>query len=63
MNRVAEVCAELALYRVMIGIDEIVDHYSTEATIEMEACLWTMLHDMQRSDYISKEAGRGHRMA
>ena len=33
MNHVAEVCAELAMYHVMIGIDEILDHYHSEASI------------------------------
>ena len=48
MNHVAEVCAELAMYHVMIGIDEILDHYHTEASlVAMEGQLWKFLEGVQ----------------
>jgi hypothetical protein len=41
MNRIAEACAELALYRVMISIDYLLDHYTTgPALAAMETELW-----------------------
>jgi hypothetical protein len=39
MSRVAEVSAELPLYRIMIGVAEILGHYSTVAIAETEATL------------------------
>ena len=44
MNRIAEVCAELALYRIMIKVDEILDNYSKDggAIEEIEAALWKL---------------------
>lgn len=62
MNRVAEVSAELALYRVMIRIDEIVGHYTQNAIAEIEAALWKLLHELQMSAYTVREAGRNHRI-
>ena len=65
-NRVAEVCAELALYRIMIKIDEILDHYSKDdgggATQEIEAALWKLLHEVQTLPLVMKEARRNHRI-
>ena len=50
MNHVAEVCAELALYHVMVGIDEILDNYQTEESIvEIEGQLWRFLEGIQGS--------------
>ena len=55
MNHIAEVCAELALYHVMIGIDEILEHYGTEASLqEMEAQLWKFLEGIQSSEAMKK---------
>jgi hypothetical protein len=51
MNHVAEVCAELAMYHVMVGIDEILDNYHTEASLaEMETHLWRFLEGVQASN-------------
>ena len=50
MNHVAEVCAELAMYHVMVGIDEILDSYHTEASLaEMEGQLWRFLEGIHAS--------------
>jgi hypothetical protein len=55
MNHVAEVCAELALHHVMIGVDEILNHYRTEASLqEMEAQLWKFLDGIQSSEAMKK---------
>ena len=62
MNRIAEVSAELALYRILIRIDEIVEHYSAQAIVEIEAGLWKLLHEMQKSLYLIREASRNHRI-
>jgi hypothetical protein len=62
LNRIAEVSAELALYRILIRIDEIVEHYSNEAIMEIEAALWKLLREMQVSPYVAKEANRNHRI-
>ena len=54
MNHVAEVCAELALYHVMIGIDEILKYYRTDATLEvMENDLWRLLKNLHASDALT----------
>jgi len=61
MNRIAEVCAELALYRIMINIDEILQHYSHDGAIaEIEAALWNLLHGLQTSPHTTKEASENH---
>lgn len=53
MNHVAEVCAELAMYHVMIGVDEILDHYHSEASIAaMEGQLWRFLEGIQASEIL-----------
>ena len=62
MNRVAEVCAELALYRIMVNIDQILSHYSTEAIVEIEAALWKLLHEIQGLVFVSREASQNHRI-
>ena len=50
MNHIAEVCAELALYRVMISIDEILDHYKSEREIDaMDRELAGFLKSLQAS--------------
>ena len=56
MNHIAEVCAELALYRVMIGIDPILDHYSDHALTAMDKELSKLLDGVQASDILTKEA-------
>ena len=56
MNRIAEVCAELALYRVMIGIDPILDHYGEHALAAMDKELWKLLTGIQASEILAKEA-------
>ena len=56
MNRIAETCAELALYRVMIGIDPILDHYSEQALTEMDKELWKLLDGVQTSEILTREA-------
>ena len=62
LNRVAEVSAELALYRIMIRIDEILAHYSEQAIVEIEAALWKLLQEIQNSLYATREANRNHRI-
>jgi len=64
MNHIPEVCAELALYRIMIKIDEILDHYSKDggAAEQIEAALWKLLHELQISPLVTKEARRNHRI-
>ena len=58
-NHIAEICAELAPYRVLIAIDEILDHYTTDAALEeMEGALSNLLQDVQASEIITKEAHR-----
>jgi len=56
MNRIAEACAELALYRVMIGIDTILDHYSEHALTAMDKELWKLLEGVQASEILAREA-------
>ena len=56
MNRIAEVCAELALYRVMIGVDPLLDHYSDYALGAMDRELWKLLDGVQASEILTKEA-------
>ena len=54
MNHVAEVCAELALYHVMIGVDEILEHYRTEKALAgIEAQLWVFLTSIQASEALN----------
>ena len=62
INRIAEVSAELALYRVLIKVDQILEHYSNEAITEIEAALWKLLHELQRSVLVAKEASQNHRI-
>jgi hypothetical protein len=48
INRIAEICAELAPYRVMIAIDELLEYYTTEAALKgVEASLAQLLHSMK----------------
>ena len=61
MNRVAEACAELALYRVMVGIDPILEHYSETALTAMDTELWRLLKGLQASEILTKEAMRNRR--
>ena len=62
MNRIAE-SAELALYRIMVNIDEILTRYSKNgATEEIEGALWKLLYgnpDIAACDW---EARRNHRI-
>jgi len=63
MNRIAEVCAELALYRIMVNIDQILTHYSKNgASAQIEAALWKLLHEIQRLPLVTKEASCNHRI-
>lgn len=61
MNHIAETCAELALYRVMIGIDPILEHYSETALTAMDSELWNLLEGLQGSEILTKEAIRNRR--
>ena len=61
MNRVAEACAELALYRVMIGIDPILKHYSETALAAMDTELWKLVKGLQTSEILTKESMRNRR--
>jgi hypothetical protein len=61
MNHIAEACAELALYRVMVGIDPILAHYSDSALTAMDLELWKLLKGLQASELLTKEAGRNRR--
>jgi hypothetical protein len=48
INRIAEICADLAPYRVMIGIDELLEYYTTEAALRgVEASLTQLLHSIK----------------
>ncbi|AFU57176.1 hypothetical protein Ngar_c02280 [Candidatus Nitrososphaera gargensis Ga9.2] len=58
VNHIAEACAELALYKVMISIDDILDHYSEPALAAMDIELWIFLENMQASGVLTKEAMR-----
>jgi hypothetical protein len=58
MNRIAEACAELALYRVLIRIDGILEYYSEPALAAMDKELWKLLEGMQTSEILTKEAIR-----
>jgi hypothetical protein len=58
MNRIAEACAELALYRVMIRIDGILEYYSEPALVAMDKELWKFLESVQKSEVLAKEAIR-----
>lgn len=54
MNHVAEVCAELALHHVMIGIDEILNNYHTDIALgAMEKHLWNFLEGIQASEALT----------
>ena len=57
-NHIAETCAELAMYRVMIGIDAILEHYSEPALAAMDEHLWKFLEGLQGSELLTKEAIR-----
>ena len=53
MNHIATVCAELALYRVMVAIDPILDYYKNEyELLEVEAQLWRLLRAIQDSEIL-----------
>ncbi len=57
-NPIAEVCAELARYRVFIRVDDILDHYSEAAIAAMDTELWRFLENIQASDILMIEAKR-----
>ncbi|HEX7031991.1 MAG TPA: hypothetical protein VF172_03225 [Nitrososphaera sp.] len=59
-NRIAEVAAELALYRVMIRIDEILEHYTGDAILEIEAAFWKLLHELQTSAIVARKSVKDH---
>lgn len=47
-TEIPEICADLAPYRVMISIDELLEHYKTEvARRGVEAALRQLLHSMK----------------
>jgi len=53
----------LALYRIMVNIDEILTHYSKNgATEEIERALWKLLYEIQRLPLVTGEARRNHRI-
>jgi len=55
--------SELALYRIIVNIDEILTHYSKNGAIaEIEAALWKLLHEIQRLPLVTREATRNHRI-
>ena len=58
MNRIAEACAELALYRVLIRVDGILEYYSEPALTAMDKELWKLLGSVQASEILTKEAIR-----
>jgi hypothetical protein len=58
MNRIAEACAELALYRVLIRVDGILEYYSEPGLAAMDRELWKLLASMQASEILTKEAIR-----
>ena len=43
-------------------LDEILGHYSSEAITEIEAALWKLLHELQDSVHVTKEATKNHRI-
>ena len=60
MNHTAEISAELAPYRVMIAIDEMLEYYTTDVAInEMETVLSSLLKNVQASEVLAK-ANRDH---
>ena len=60
MNRIAEICAELAPYRVTIAIDEMLEYYTTDVAInEMETVLSNLLKNVRASEILAK-ANRDH---
>ncbi len=61
MNRIAE-SAELALYRIMVNIDEILTHYSKNGATEEIGALWKLLYEIQRLPLVTGEARRNHRI-
>ena len=55
INRIPELCAELAPYRVLIAIDEMVEYYTTDASIRgAEASLTQLLHNMKIVNDLNK---------
>jgi hypothetical protein len=63
VNHIAEICAELAPYRILIAIDEILEHYTTEVSLrEMEAVLSKLLQSVQASEILTQEASRDRRI-
>ncbi len=61
VNRIAEACAELALYRVFIRVDDILDHYSGEALAEIDEELWRFCERLQASEVLTKEVMRNRK--
>jgi hypothetical protein len=54
-NHIAEICAELAPYRVMIAIDEILDYYTTDAALnDIEGALSNLLQNLRTSEVLAK---------
>jgi hypothetical protein len=58
VNHIAEVCAELALYRVFIRVDDILNHYSGVALTVIDEELWRFCERLQASEVLTKEAMR-----
>lgn len=59
--RIAETCAELALYRIYINIDSILDHYGGPALAEIDIELCRFCERLQASEVLMKEASRKKR--
>lgn len=54
VSRIAEACAELALYRVFVRVDDILDHYSGVALAEIDEELWRFCERLQASEVLTK---------
>jgi hypothetical protein len=56
VNHIAQVCTELASYRILIAIDVILEHYTTGVSLrEMEAVLPKLLQSVQASNILTNE--------
>lgn len=54
--RIAETCAELALYRIYINIDAILNHYDELGLAEIDTELCRFCERLQASEVLIKEA-------
>jgi hypothetical protein len=56
MNQIPEVCAELAIYRIIIRIDDILKFYTCDhALAEIEAGLLKLLQNFQASETLTSK--------